>query len=143
VASGTPSRSFEAAIHALGFRQDQMALGGSHPEQMLIGLSEIGASKAHQEEVNENPRAFHRFRKLGEEWAARISTLRRVVTSRRLTGMEKLAAYGALFYLITVFDLIPDTIPVFGLLDDFSILGIVAAYYIQKFPKDFSASVGP
>jgi uncharacterized membrane protein YkvA (DUF1232 family) len=54
--------------------------------------------------------------------------------------MEKLSAYGALFYLITVFDLIPDTIPVFGVLDDFAILGIVTAYYLRKFPDLFRVS---
>ena len=57
--------------------------------------------------------------------------------------MDKLAAYGALFYLITTFDLIPDTIPVFGLLDDFAILGIVVAYYVQKFPQYFNVNAGP
>jgi uncharacterized membrane protein YkvA (DUF1232 family) len=87
--------------------------------------------------VRHGGKLLARFRRLGREWAARINTLRRVVSARDLTRVEKLAAYGALFYLLTVFDLIPDTIPVFGLLDDFSILGIVAAYYVQKFPHRF------
>ena len=142
VVSESPSRSFEAAIHALGFRKDKMALGGTHPEQVLIGLSEIGASAERQGEVQQSRNKLSAFRRLGSEWAARINTLRRVVLSRRLTQMEKLAAYGALFYLITVFDLIPDTIPVFGVLDDFSILGIVVAYYVRKFPDLFAPKVG-
>jgi uncharacterized membrane protein YkvA (DUF1232 family) len=140
VVSQSPSLSFEAAIHALGFRQDAMALGDSHPEQVLIGLSDIGASPQRQGEVNHGGKRLARFRRLGSEWASRINTLRRVVTSTSLTPMEKLAAYGALFYLITTFDLIPDTIPVFGLLDDFSILGIVVAYYVHKFPQHFNAN---
>jgi uncharacterized membrane protein YkvA (DUF1232 family) len=142
IVSRRPSLSFQAAIHALGFRQDAMALGESHPEQVLIGLSEIGASPQRQGEVRHGGKRMARFRRLGREWASRIRTLHSVVTSTRLTRMEKLAAYGALFYLITTFDLIPDTIPVFGVLDDFSILGIVVAYYLRKFPQHFNANAG-
>jgi len=145
VASQSPSLSFDAAIHALGFRQDRMALGTSYPDRVLIGLSEIGASPQRQGEVNGNRKELSRFRKMGREWAERVNTLRRVVSSKKLTHIEKLSAYGALFYMITVFDLIPDTIPVFGVLDDFAILGIVAAYYLQKFPRLFgvNANAGP
>jgi uncharacterized membrane protein YkvA (DUF1232 family) len=140
IISESPNLSFEAAIHALGFRQDSMAQGTSHPEQVLIGLSEIGASPQHQTSVQQKGRELSRFRKLGKEWAKRVNTLATVVKSRELTQIEKLTAYGALFYLITVFDLIPDTIPVFGVLDDFAIIGIVAAYYLQKFPELFRVS---
>jgi uncharacterized membrane protein YkvA (DUF1232 family) len=136
----SPNLSFSAAIHALGFRQASMEQGASHPEKMLIGLSEIGASPQHQSKVQQNKKEISRFRKLGKEWSRRITTLVAVVKSRKLTQMEKLSAYGALFYLITVFDLIPDTIPVFGLLDDFAILGIVTAYYLRKFPELFRVS---
>lgn len=143
VVSQRPSLSFQAAIHALGFRQDAMEMGDTHPEKVLIGLSEIGASPQRQGEVRHSGKQLARFRRLGKEWASRINTLRRVLTSNRLTRMDKLAAYGALFYLITTFDLIPDTIPVFGLLDDFAILGIVVAYYVQKFPQYFNVNAGP
>jgi uncharacterized membrane protein YkvA (DUF1232 family) len=140
IISESPNLSFEAAIHGLGFRQANMAQGMSHPEQVLIGLSEIGASPQHQSSVQKKGKELSRFRKLGKEWAKRVNTLAAVVKSRELTQLEKLAAYGALFYLVTVFDLIPDTIPVFGVLDDFAIIGIVAAYYIQKFPELFRVS---
>jgi uncharacterized membrane protein YkvA (DUF1232 family) len=143
VVSDTPSQSFEAAIHALGFRKDVMQLAASYPEQMLIGLSEIGANPERQGEVRKGGRQFSRFLRMGADWAQRVSALRRVVASRALSPLEKLAAYGALFYLITVFDLIPDTIPMFGMLDDFAILGIVAAYYVRKFPHLFDVNVSP
>lgn len=136
----SPNLSFAAAIHGLGFRQASMEQGQSHPEKVLIGLSEIGASPQHQSQVQRNTKQISRFRKLGKEWSRRVTTLGAVIKSRKLTQMEKLSAYGALFYLITVFDLIPDTIPVFGVLDDFAVLGIVAAYYIKKFPDLFRVS---
>jgi uncharacterized membrane protein YkvA (DUF1232 family) len=143
VVSDTPSQSFEAAIHALGFRKDVMKLAGSYPDQMLIGLSEIGASPERQNEVKHSTRKFSRFLRMGAEWAQRVTALRKVIGSGTLSPLEKLAAYGALFYLITVFDLIPDTIPMFGILDDFAILGIVAAYYVRKFPHLFDVNAGP
>ena len=136
----SPNLSFAAAIHALGFREASMEQGQSHPEKVLIGLSEIGASPQHQNQVQQNKQEISRFRKLGKEWSRRVTMLATVIKSRKLTQMEKLSAYGALFYLITVFDLIPDTIPVFGVLDDFAVLGIVVAYYLQKFPELFRVS---
>jgi uncharacterized membrane protein YkvA (DUF1232 family) len=137
VLSASPNLSFEAAIRSLGFPQDSMAKGGSYPDQVLIGLSEIGASPRRQSSVQASGKVLSRFRKMGVDWANRVNTLAKVVRSRKLSQMEKLTAYGALFYLITTFDLIPDTIPVFGVLDDFAILGIVAAYYVRKFPELF------
>ena len=56
-----------------------------------------------------------------------------VIKSKKLSSVDKLAAYGALFYLITVIDLIPDTVPFFGLMDDLTIMGLVSAYYLKRF----------
>ena len=49
-------------------------------------------------------------------------------------GVWVVAAYGALFYLFTPFDLVPDVMPVFGYVDDFGMLGFAVAYYGAKFP---------
>ena len=48
------------------------------------------------------------FQKLGQAWKDKIAVLRRVVKDEHLALAEKVVAYGALFYLITPFDLIPD-----------------------------------
>ncbi|MDE2313589.1 MAG: DUF1232 domain-containing protein [Elusimicrobia bacterium] len=58
-----------------------------------------------------------------------------VIRSPQLTLTDKLVAYGALFYLITPFDLIPDTIPGIGYLDDFAILSLALLYYERRFRK--------
>jgi uncharacterized membrane protein YkvA (DUF1232 family) len=44
---------------------------------------------------------------------------------------DKFIAYGALFYLLTPIDFIPDNIPFLGFFDDFAILGFAATYYMK------------
>lgn len=58
-----------------------------------------------------------------------------VIRSKDLTLADKLVAYGALFYLITPMDFIPDAIPVVGYLDDFAVLGLALAYYAHRAKK--------
>jgi uncharacterized membrane protein YkvA (DUF1232 family) len=41
-------------------------------------------------------------------------------------------AYGALYYLLCPLDLIPDNVPVFGLMDDYCVLGLAASHYAKK-----------
>jgi uncharacterized membrane protein YkvA (DUF1232 family) len=72
---------------------------------------------------------------MGREWKKRITTLWKVVRSNKLTHFDKLVAYGALFYLLTPIDFIPDHIPVFGLMDDYLVLGIAVAYYAKNFKE--------
>ena len=55
-------------------------------------------------------------------------------TYKEFTLTEKFTAYGALFYLITPFDFIPDYTPIFGLVDDYAILGFATVFYLKKFP---------
>jgi uncharacterized membrane protein YkvA (DUF1232 family) len=129
--------SFEATIHSLGFPESTMALGANLEDRLIIGLSQIGASDKRQNTVRDSKGILARFEKLGQEWNEKLRALRKVLGSTQLSTFEKFAAYGALFYLITPTDLIPDTLPVFGLVDDFAILGIVVAYYLHRFPKLF------
>lgn len=127
-------RSFDAAIHALGFPEAAMARGSDMEDRITIGLSQIGSSDKHQKVVRESKSLMDRFEQLGKDWSSKLRTLRKIVGSKELSTIEKFAAYGALFYLITPADLIPDTIPVFGLVDDFSIICIVVAYYLSRYP---------
>ena len=55
----------------------------------------------------------------------------------RLVLSHLYVAFGALFYLICPFDLIPDAIPVIGYADDFIVLGIAVLYYRKRFPHLF------
>ncbi|PWU19432.1 MAG: hypothetical protein C5B49_05785 [Bdellovibrio sp.] len=102
---------------------------------MMLLLSQIGGDDHHKAEVEGAEKKLTYFRKMGLEWQNRISVLHRILRSNQLSTIDKLVAYGALFYLITPFDLIPDHIPAIGLIDDFGVLGFAVAFYLQRFPE--------
>ena len=122
---------FEAALKNLGVSPENLSALENDPDSVVRTLAEIGATKEHKEEVDRSGAKLGTFEKLSAEWKWRISQLRKILRSKDLSAFHKLIAYGALFYLITPFDLIPDSIPVFGLVDDFAILGLALAYYMK------------
>jgi uncharacterized membrane protein YkvA (DUF1232 family) len=136
VFAGPGSLSQTAAIRALGFPEDlsveSQALGSSHLDKIISGLSHIGSLESRRDSVDRDQRKLPEYKKLGREWRERISVLIRVIQSKKLSRLDKFPAYGAFFYLFLTFDLIPDTIPVFGLMDDFAVLGIAATYYLSR-----------
>jgi uncharacterized membrane protein YkvA (DUF1232 family) len=101
--------------------------------RLMMGLTRIGNDEAKSSYVKKSINNIKKYERLGEEWPERIRVLLKVIFSRAISDVDKLIAFGALFYLIYAFDLIPDYIPVAGLLDDYAILGLAAAYYINKF----------
>lgn len=127
--------SFQARIKALGISESVMKRKGNVSDTLMMGLSEIGTPAARIQEVDRSQKKISGFSKLGVDWKERITGLLSVIRSPDLTIMDKFVAYGALFYLLAPFDLIPDTIPVFGLLDDYAILGLALAYYMARYPN--------
>jgi uncharacterized membrane protein YkvA (DUF1232 family) len=130
--------SIMAAIQSLGIDKNFIEKADHSSSSLVEGMVQIGTSEKKQASVNRSKEKIFSYQKMGREWKFRIQTLYKAITSDELSRFEKFAAYGALFYLISPFDLIPDHIPVFGLLDDYVILGIVVAYYIKRFPKLFA-----
>lgn len=133
----SPSLSFDAIIKELGISMDVLNSRETYEDRVIMALSQIGINGKHKEEVDQSAKKLTGFQKLGAEWKRRISMLTDVLRSTQLSPIDKWVAYGALFYLIMPFDLIPDHIPVVGLLDDFGILGFAVAYYARKFPALF------
>ena len=133
--SSTPSLSFQAVLTTLGVSEDLLNSGSCQEDKMAIALYQIGANEDRKMEVNKSTALLHSLKKMGQEWTKRISLLMEIVQSVNFSRVDKLIAYGALFYLICPFDLIPDQIPVVGYVDDFGILGLAVAYYIRKFPE--------
>lgn len=132
---GSTPLSFSAIIKSMGASDAAFNTKDSQQSKMMMILSQIGGNKDHKKDVESSERKLSYFRKMGSEWHRRISALIKVTRSSKLSTFDKLVAYGALFYLITPFDLIPDHIPVIGLVDDFGVLGFAIAFYIARFPE--------
>jgi uncharacterized membrane protein YkvA (DUF1232 family) len=138
VISSRGSLPFQATLRSLGFSEAILKEGGHDPETLVKGLSEIGSDEFRRKEVERNKKKIFSLAKLSAEWKRRIVGLWAVLRSDELTTLDKMVAYGALFYIISPFNLIPNFIPVIGLLDDYAILGLAAAYYMKRFPRLFS-----
>ncbi len=124
-----------AALVNLGLKNVFDPTNQNSGDQILLGLNTIGAQDDKQIEVENNQEKVNSFKKLGGEWEHRIVTLWEVIRSKKINFLSKLVAYGALFYLLTPIDFIPDHIPYFGVLDDFIILGVAVGFYANKLPK--------
>lgn len=110
----------------------------NHQDKITTALSHIGNNAGIRHRVDVSSIAIRKFTSWGSEWKNRVTLMTKVIRSKKLSLVDKLIAYGALFYLILPFDLIPDSIPVFGYVDDFGILGFAAAYYLNKYPGVFN-----
>jgi uncharacterized membrane protein YkvA (DUF1232 family) len=121
-----PQKSF------LGITADMLKEGTS--KQLVESLYKIGGDASHVSQIDKSQSQIFSFKKMGKEWRVRISSLWTVLNSDELHTFDKCVAYGALFYLLMPFDLIPDSIPVIGSMDDFIILGFAVAYYVKRFP---------
>lgn len=126
----------EAALKNLGLTRDFLKPGAGD-DRLMLCLTQIGSSEPRRKQVDSNHRQILDFSKVSAAGADKISTLMKVMKSKKLNSMDKLIAYGALFYLICPFDLIPDSVPVFGMIDDYAILDLAARYYIEQFSKKF------
>jgi uncharacterized membrane protein YkvA (DUF1232 family) len=127
------------AVAALGIEPATLKGGVANEKRLMENLSQIGLKGTNKSEVDRNKSRIMSFKKMGAEWGRRVTSLWKVVTSAELNTMDKLVAYGALFYLICPFDLIPDWIPVFGYMDDYIVLGFAVAYYMKRFPQLFES----
>ena len=122
----------DAAIKALGFPSGMTGNFENQQDEVVSGLAKVGSLESRRQKVELSKGRLPAYKRMGKQWSERITTLTKIISSKKLAALDKFPAYGALFYLIMTFDLIPDTIPVFGLMDDFTILGIAVAYYARR-----------
>jgi uncharacterized membrane protein YkvA (DUF1232 family) len=135
ILDGQDQSSFQNTLKNLGISEAALQAADKNPENILQGLSEIGSMDARREEVHRQEDWILSFKKRGKDWRQRVSVLLKVLRSKEIKGFEKFPAYGALFYLINPFDLIPDHFLGFGYFDDFVILGMASVYYLRRFSK--------
>ena len=132
-----PNDPFQATLLEAGITLKALGSPRKSREIVTKGLACIGENAHRQDQVRSSGRMIARFKAMGEEWRGRIEDLMLAMRSKEITALDKLVAFGAMFYLICPFDLIPDAIPVVGYADDFIILGIAALYYRRRFPRLF------
>lgn len=135
VLAESPSRSFEAVLSGMGVAPTESESGKSYEENMTMALFQIGSNKDHQTQVEQGEERLSWFKRQGQEWKTGIATLTRVVRDRRFSTVEKMIAYGALFYLIAPMDLVPDALPFAGVIDDYGVLVLASTYYLARIPK--------
>lgn len=128
---------FDVAASGMGLSSEVLGKLAGDPRGAIDTLSEIGSSEEKRGVVDASMSVVRSFGKKGKDWAYRIRKLLSVINSRDLHAVDKLVAYGALFYLLNPFDFIPDHIPVFGLLDDFFFLSAALTFYLQRYPHLF------
>ena len=77
---------------------------------------------------------FHKWVKKGKnsQLVKRAQQLWDYMNSGKVSAAEKVLIVAALLYLISPVDMIPDFIPVAGLLDDVTIAGLVLDYVLKK-----------
>jgi uncharacterized membrane protein YkvA (DUF1232 family) len=124
---------FKAAMKCLGFEGESRKAPRFSMVSITRGLSQIGAKTNHQLEVQKSRKKILSFARFGQDWKQRISTLMKVVTSVRLSERDKQVAYGGLFYLLCPLDLIPNNVPVFGLMDEYCVLGFASDHYAKNY----------
>ena len=120
---------FNSVMKTLGLSKSVKSQA-AFEDSIVESLNTIGSKSQKQSYVESQLKTLPAYlKKVGKELASRTMTLVEVIKSTEMSKKQKLVAYGALFYLFLPFDLIPDSIPVFGYLDDFAVLGFAVAYY--------------
>lgn len=134
VLASAPNLAFKAVLKQLNVSVDEMAMSPDcHQDLVWMVLSKIGMNVRYQNIVNMKRSHVESFKKMGKQWKSIIQSLIKVLDSKQIRGIDKVIAYGALFYLLMPIDLIPDYIPGIGLVDDFGILGFAVAFYNSRF----------
>lgn len=135
VLKDSTSRSFEAVLTTLGIEPKDLAAQTTYSEEMAMALFQIGINKSHRDTVDHGDKTLQWFNKKGQDWKSNISMLTQVIKGKNYSVMDRMIAYGALFYLIAPLDLIPDVLVFAGVMDDYTFLAAAVAYYVAKFPK--------
>lgn len=119
----------KAMLKAFGFPVDEVDQKSWDPDVIVHSLDRIGQVPSTQEKVTSESAKIESFMQLGSNWRDELTISLTVVRSQIIPLSTKAVAFGALFYLLMPFDLIPDSIPVVGLMDDFTILSFAGSYY--------------
>ena len=85
---------------------------------------------------------FKRFAVLWSLVKGDARLLWRALRHPQSPGWLKLGTLGIVLYLISPIDLIPDVIPVFGVLDDIVIVPLAIRWLLGRLPAHLRADIG-
>ena len=85
---------------------------------------------------------FKRFAVLWSLVKGDARLLWRALRHPQSPGWLKLGTLGVVLYLISPIDLIPDVIPVFGVLDDIVIVPLAIRWLLGRLPAHLRADIG-
>ncbi len=57
-------------------------------------------------------------------------------------GWLKLGAFGIVLYLLSPVDLVPDVLPVIGVVDDLVLVPLAIRFLLRRLPPELAAAVG-
>ena len=85
---------------------------------------------------------FKRFSLLWSLVKGDARLLWRALRHPQSPGWLKLGALGVVLYLISPIDLIPDVIPVIGVLDDIVLVPLAIRFLLNRLPAHLRADIG-
>lgn len=133
------SENLRLNLQTLGLDLDELKkLENPSGQNLEETLRKIGASEKRQEQVLGHLDYIRKLTGLHESMKESVKTLLGVIGKKNIAVSAKMVAFGALFYLIAPLDLIPDSVPVFGFVDDVAILNLAAMYYAAGMAKILS-----
>ena len=132
----TDAMAQKARLVACGFPSSGES-GTWDEGEILRALERLGENSENQETVNSKRETIESYRSLGSGWQESIGVTVAAITKTGIPQRARAIAYGALCYLLFPFDLIPDSLAIVGLVDDFSMLSMATAY-CQKVVTDLT-----
>jgi uncharacterized membrane protein YkvA (DUF1232 family) len=125
---GYNDRYAKAVLRSFGVTEP-IQVGVTAEAQIQSSLAQSGSILSHQKRVQAAETEIKQFGDRGSDWKEKTDQLWAIVQNSTLSVQDRTIAIGALFYLLMTFDFIPDHLPVFGLLDDFALLGAALDHY--------------
>jgi uncharacterized membrane protein YkvA (DUF1232 family) len=98
---------------------------------LLIELEKAGEGVQDLEKLKRDVDTKYKDKNIGKELRDNVALVLKSIFSKDLPLKYRAICVGAILYFINPIDLIPDTIPVIGYLDDFAVLTLVATLILK------------